>query len=105
MLPRTVNISKVVIIYSSIYLGTDERKHQSSASLAFVRGIHRSPVNSPQKGPITRKMFQLDDVVIMTSKHGILQGPILTPTINGVRQHQQARQYILGRLPSMRQIS
>ena len=31
------------------------RKHQSSASLAFVRGIHRWPVNSPHKGPVTRK--------------------------------------------------
>ena len=37
--------------------GADQRKHQSSASLAFVRGIHRSAVNSPHKGPVTRKMF------------------------------------------------
>ena len=28
-------------------LGADQRKHQSSASLAFVRWIHRSPVNFP----------------------------------------------------------
>ena len=41
---------------------TDQRKHQSSASLAFVRGIHRWPVNSPHKGPVTRKMFPFDDV-------------------------------------------
>ena len=44
----------------------DQRKHQSSASLAFVKGIHRWPVNSPLKGPVTRKMFPFDDV-IMTS--------------------------------------
>ena len=35
------------------------RKYQSSASLAFVRGIHRSPVNSPHKRPVTRKMGHL----------------------------------------------
>ena len=40
------------------------RKHQSSAPLAFVRGIHRGPVNSPHKWPVTRKMFQFDDVIM-----------------------------------------
>ena len=39
-------------------------KHQSSASLAFVRGIQRWPVNSPHKGPVTRKMFPFDDVIM-----------------------------------------
>ena len=42
----------------------DQRKHQSSASLAFVRGIHRWPVNSPHKGPVTQKMFPFDDVIM-----------------------------------------
>ena len=42
------------------------KKHQSSASLAFVRGIHRWPVNSPHKWPVTRKMFPFDDVIMMT---------------------------------------
>ena len=37
----------------------DQRKHQSSASLAFVRGIHRLPVDSLHKGPVTRKCFHL----------------------------------------------
>ena len=31
----------------------------------FVRGIHRWPVNSPHKGPVTRKMFPFDDVIMM----------------------------------------
>ena len=44
--------------------GADQRKHQSSASLAFVKGIHRSPVNCPHKGPVTRKMFPFDDVIM-----------------------------------------
>ena len=45
--------------------GADQRKHQSSASLAFVRGIHRWPVNSPHKWPVTLKMFLLDDVIML----------------------------------------
>ena len=48
----------------SIYLDADQRKHQSSASLAFVRGIHRWPVNSPHKRPVTRKIFPIDDIII-----------------------------------------
>ena len=34
-------ISSLTIVYSTIYSDADQRKHQSSASLAFVRGIHR----------------------------------------------------------------
>ena len=49
--------------------GADQRKHQSSASLAFVRGNHRWPVNSCYKGPVTRKMTPFDDVVMMVSKY------------------------------------
>ena len=40
------------------------KKYQSSTSLAFVWGIHRRPVNSPHKWPVTRKMFTLDDVIM-----------------------------------------
>ena len=44
--------------------GADQRKYQSSASLAFVRGIHRRPVNSQHKWPLTPKMFPFDDVIM-----------------------------------------
>ena len=44
--------------------GTDQRKHQSSTSLAFVHGIHWWLVNSPHKGSITRKMFPYDEVIM-----------------------------------------
>ena len=57
-------ITSVSIVYSTACSGTDQRKHQSSASLAFLGGIHRWPVNSPHKWPITRKMFPLDDVIM-----------------------------------------
>ena len=57
-------ITTVSIVYSPVYSSADQRKHQSSVSLAFVRGIHRWPVNSPHKGPLTRKMVPFDDVII-----------------------------------------
>ena len=57
-------ITSLTIVYSTVYSGEDQRKFQSSASLAFVRGIHRWPVNFPHKGPVTRKMFSYDDVIM-----------------------------------------
>ena len=57
-------ITSLTIVYSTVYSDADQRKHQSSASLAFVRGIHRGPVNSPHKGPVKRKMFPFDDVIM-----------------------------------------
>ena len=42
-------ITSLTIVYSTVYSSADQRKHQSSASLAFVRGNHRGPVNSPRK--------------------------------------------------------
>ena len=52
-------ITSLTILYPTVYSGADQRKHQSAASLAFVRRIHRWPVNSPRKGPVTRKSFHL----------------------------------------------
>ena len=58
------HITSLAIVYSIVYSGAEERKHQSCASLAFVRRIHRRPVNSPHKGLVTRKTFPFDDVII-----------------------------------------
>ena len=63
-------ITSLTIVYSTVYSGADQMKHQSSASLAFFRGIHRRPVNSSHKGPITRKMFPFDEVIMC--KHDII---------------------------------
>ena len=52
-------IISLAIVYLNVYLGADQRKHQSSASLAWW------PVNSPHKGPVTRKMFPFDDVIMI----------------------------------------
>ena len=75
-------ITSLTIVYSIVYSDADQIKHQSSASLAFVRGIHRRPVNSPHKWPVTRKMFPFDDVIMKISNyryftcvHNLLHSP------------------------------
>ena len=56
-------ITSLPVVCSIVYSDVNQRKHQSSASLAFVREIHRGPVNFPHKWPVTRKMFPFDDVI------------------------------------------
>ena len=52
-------MTSLMIDYSTVYSDADHRKHQSSASLAFALGIHRGPVNSPHKWPVTRKKVSI----------------------------------------------
>ena len=66
-----VSIHQPQDCWLNVYSGADQRKHQSSASPAFVRGIHRWPMNSPHKWPVTREMFPSDDVM-----HGSTTKPI-----------------------------
>ena len=87
MSPMASQITCLGIVYSTIYSGADQRKLQSSASLAFVRRIHWGPVNSPHRRPVTRKMFPFDDVIMYTMPHphiyGLMQDcsiPLLTNT-------------------------
>ena len=72
-------ITSLTIVYSTVYSDADQRKYQSSASLAFVRGIHRRPVNSPHKWPVTRKMFPFDDIMktLNSTSDGLL--PVTHP--------------------------
>ena len=65
-------ITGVSIVFSTVCRSVNQRKHQSSWSLAFVRGIHRWPVNSPHKRPVTRRMFPFDDAM-MTLTHTMVQ--------------------------------
>ena len=62
-------ITSLLVVYSIVYSGVNQRKHQSSASLAFVREIHRGPVNFPHKWPVTRKMFPFDYVIMFTTNY------------------------------------
>ena len=60
------------IICSTFCSGMDQSKHQSSASVAFARGIHLWPVDSPHKGPVSRKIFPFDGVImqgVLINKH------------------------------------
>ena len=66
-------ITSLTIVYSTVHSsGAYQRKHQSSVSLVFVRGIHswrwinRWPVNSLLKGPEMRKLFPFNDVIVNT---------------------------------------
>ena len=85
-------ITSLTIVYSTVYLDADQRKHQSSTSLAFVWGLHRRPVNSPHKGPVTLKMFPFDDVIIASEdspnhKNSIYPAP-------NHNKYQQSASYI-----------
>ena len=63
-------ISASPLFTQSFIQGQIKKKYQSSASLAFVRGIHRWPVNSPHIWPVTRQMFPFDDVIMSHLYHG-----------------------------------
>ena len=70
-------IISLTIVYSTVHSSADQRKHQSSTSLAFVRGIHRWSVKSPHKRPVTRKIFPFDDVIMEWLPRHIWQMSIL----------------------------
>ena len=91
-------ITSLTIVHSAVY--SDKKKHQSSASLAFVRGIHWGPVNSPHKWPVTRKMFPFGDVIVnrrLAPPEGYRRFVILTG-------HHIKDQLIAGRLKKKKQI-
>ena len=88
-------INSLTIVYTTVYPGADHRKHQSSASLAFVQGIHRWLVNSPHKGTVTRKMFPFDDVIMSFPIHD--KGHALDLVLTDVWHPQ----YISGTGPSL----
>ena len=63
-------ITSLTIVYSTLYLGADQRNHQSSASLAFVRG------NSPVTGKFPpQKASNTENVSIWWHHHGHPGGP------------------------------
>ena len=68
-----VSITSFTIVYSTVYSSADQKKHQSSASLAFVRGINRSPVIFRHKRPVTWKRFPFDDVIMNMEKLAALR--------------------------------
>ena len=73
-------IASVSMVCSTVCSGADQRKHQSSASLAFLRGIHRWPVNSPHKGTVMRKMFPFHDVFMCLTVTDVTDDTSVPPT-------------------------
>ena len=76
-------ITGVSTVCSNFCSCADQRKHRISASLAFVRGIHWWPVDSPHKWPVTRKVFQLmrsscDCGVFLLAFNAYFPGSLLT---------------------------
>ena len=68
-------IISLTIVHPTVYSGIDQRRHQSSVSLAFVRGIHWWLVNSLHKGPVTWKMVPFDDIIMW--QIGTLKLPVV----------------------------
>ena len=64
-------ITSLTIVYSTV--NSDQRKHQSSASLAFVREFIGERWIAPHRWPVTRKMFPFDDVIMgLNCKHPVI---------------------------------
>ena len=95
-------ITSITIVYSAVYSGADQRKHQSSASLAFMGGIHRGSVNSPHKWSVTRKMFPFDDVIMRVYSYDLFCQPrfvvyvtsvisICVPSVPGLGSEDEVR--------------
>ena len=78
------------------YSGTDQRKHQSSALLAFMRRIHRQSVNSPHKWPVAQKMF--DDVIMIIMMGADALVPDRQQAINDHHVYQWTMTILLYRL-------
>ena len=77
-------ITSLTMVYSTVNSGTYQRKHPNSASLAFVRWIHRGPVNSPHKWPVTWKMFSFDDVIMYLQPGHQLWRIVMMTSSNGI---------------------
>ena len=100
-------ITSLTIVYLTVYSDADRRKHQSSASLVFVRGIHRGPMNFPHKWPVTRKMFPFDDFNMCSRCCYLSWNLRMVPTrnYNIYYKHKTYRYRIYGEMPNARHIS
>ena len=70
-------ITSLTVVYSIVYSDADQRKHQSSASLAIVRGSHRDRWIPRTKGQLRGKCFHL----MTSSCHNIITVDALPPCV------------------------
>ena len=96
MIAMTSQITGISIICLAVCWGADQRKHQSSASLAFVRGIQRWSVDSPYKGPVTWKMSPFDDVIMAFFKKIPSSARFLSPRFSCFRDNFFLTHCVLG---------
>ena len=61
-------ITSLTVVYSTVYSDADQSKHQKLRVTGLCVGNSPGPVNSPHKGPVTRKMFPFDDVIMRIQK-------------------------------------
>ena len=96
-------ITSLTFVYSTAYSGADKKKHQSSASLTFVRGNHRWSVDFPHKGPETRKMFPFDNVIVWSTIKTIIVLYDITINIATIKSVTSQRAHIDVRLATQKQ--
>ena len=101
--PIASQITRRTIVYLTVYPGADQRKHKSSASLAFVRGIYRWSVYSPHNWPVTLKIFPFDDVITIRGirmtyyqQHAYASENNFTATCQMYRMYPAHLTYLLG---------
>ena len=74
-------ITSLAVVYSTVYSDANQRKHQSSASLAFVRGIHRDRWIPRTKGQLRGKCFHLMTSSCFECKNRIVDSGLGTYTV------------------------
>ena len=70
---HVVSNRRLLELLFNSFSGPTSKKHQSPHHWPFVRGIHRWPVNSPNKGPVTRKKLPFDDVTMNLTSTNLQQ--------------------------------
>ena len=61
-------ITSLTVVYSTVYSEGRSKKTLKLRVTGLCVGNSPGPVNSPHKGPVTRKMFPFDDVIMWYSR-------------------------------------
>ena len=69
--PMASQITSISIVYSTVYSGADQRKHQSSAPLAFVRGILPGTGEFPAQMASNAENIPFNDIIMSLGMHHV----------------------------------
>ena len=72
MITVASQITSLTVVYSTVYSDAGQRKHQKLRVTVLCVGNSPGAVNSPHKGPVTRKMLPFDDVIMVCEICSIL---------------------------------